>query len=243
MKTLCIIPARAGSKRVPGKNTKLLAGHPLIAYTIAVCLEADVYDRVIVSTDSEETAEIARSYGADVPFLRPAEFAMDTSPDIEYVRHALNDGLTRYDWFSIMRPTAPFRTTEAIQSMARRWELESHGADCLRTVHVSREHPAKMYSVMAIYLNPLLPFSDGKSPWHSHQHSMLPIIYTQNPLFEIGWAKNISLGNVSGDRIVGVGTTGGYLDFDIDTQDDWDYAEYLIETGRAKLPKVEKVPA
>ena len=86
---VALIPARHGSKRVPGKNVRPLAGHPMLAYTIAPAIESGVFESVIVSTDSEETAAIARHYGAEVPFLRPAAFAGDTSPDIEWVEHTL----------------------------------------------------------------------------------------------------------------------------------------------------------
>src|SRR5688500_7345028 len=84
-----LIPARAGSKRVPGKNVRMLGGHPLIAYSSASALDSDVLDAVSVSTDSPEIAEIARAFGAEVPFLRPAEMAGDRSPDIEWIRHLL----------------------------------------------------------------------------------------------------------------------------------------------------------
>jgi N-acylneuraminate cytidylyltransferase len=80
-----LIPARAGSKRVPDKNIRLLAGHPVIAYTIAAALESAVFSDVIVSTDSEQYAEIVRYYGAEVPFLRPSELAGDISPDIQWL--------------------------------------------------------------------------------------------------------------------------------------------------------------
>src|SRR6187401_3512522 len=86
---VALIPARQGSKRVPGKNIRLLNGHPMLAYTIAPAVESGVFDAVIVSTDSDETATIARHYGAEVPFLRPAAFASDTSPGIEWLEHAL----------------------------------------------------------------------------------------------------------------------------------------------------------
>ena len=86
---VALIPARQGSKRVPGKNVRLLHGHPTIAYTIAPALESGVFESVIVSTDSEEIAEVARHYGAEVPFLRPAAFASDTSPDIEWLGYTL----------------------------------------------------------------------------------------------------------------------------------------------------------
>ena len=87
---VALIPARSGSKRVPGKNVRKLAGHPLIAYTITVACQSDVFDDVIVSTNSERIADIARRYGADVPLLRPDEFSGDLSPDIEWVFNTLN---------------------------------------------------------------------------------------------------------------------------------------------------------
>src|SRR4029453_18800821 len=89
--TFCValIPARAGSKRVADKNIRVLGGHPLLAYTVAAARSAGTFARVLVSTDSEAYAEIARHYGADVPFLRPAELAGDLSPDIDWVAFTL----------------------------------------------------------------------------------------------------------------------------------------------------------
>ena len=86
---VALIPARAGSKRVPDKNIRPLAGHPLMAYTIEAALESGIFADVIVSTDSERYAEIARYYGAEVPFLRPPELAGDVSPDIEWIEYTL----------------------------------------------------------------------------------------------------------------------------------------------------------
>src|ERR1051325_3707005 len=114
---VALIPARQGSKRVPGKNIRFLNGHPALAYTIPPALESGVFDAVLVSTDSDETAAIARYYGAEVPFLRPAAFATDTSPDIEWVDYTLRELNTRgrrWDAFSLLRPTSPFRTPDTI---------------------------------------------------------------------------------------------------------------------------------
>ena len=116
-RAVALLPARGGSKRVPNKNVRRLGPHPLIAYTIRPAIESGVFDAVVVSTDSRETAEIARHYGAEVPFLRPAAFAGDLSPDIEWVEHALAtlEAMGRpYDCFSILRPTSPFRTAATI---------------------------------------------------------------------------------------------------------------------------------
>ena len=133
---VALIPARQGSKRVPGKNIRLLKGHPMLAYTIAPAIQSGVFDAVIVSTDSEETAAIARHYGAEVPFLRPDVFATDTSPDIEWVDYtlrALQTRSRRWDAFSLLRPTSPFRTAATMQ---RAWQLfaSEPGVDSLRAV-------------------------------------------------------------------------------------------------------------
>ena len=110
---VALIPARAGSERVPGKNVRPLAGHPLLAYSIAAAHESAIFDAVVVSTDSEQIAEIALRYGAAAPELRPPEIATATSPDIEWVLHAMRD--RGEDAFAILRPTSPFRTAGTIR--------------------------------------------------------------------------------------------------------------------------------
>jgi N-acylneuraminate cytidylyltransferase len=121
---VALIPARAGSKRLPDKNIRPLDGHPMIAYTISAALESGVFDAVIVSTDSDRIARVALHYGAEVPFLRPTELAGDTSPDIEWVEYTLNklaEVDRRYDCFSILRPTSPFRKPGTIR---RAWSAQ-----------------------------------------------------------------------------------------------------------------------
>lgn len=117
---LGVIPARGGSKGVPRKNVRVLCGKPLIAYTIEVALAAQhLFHRVIVSTDDQETAEIARHYGADVPFLRPPELAADDVPTVPVLRHAVTfvetqDNL-RFDWICLLQPTEPLRTVQDLE--------------------------------------------------------------------------------------------------------------------------------
>ena len=103
---LALIPARSGSKRVADKNIRPLAGHPLIAYTIAAARESGIFSSIVVSTDSEQYAEISRKYGAEVPFLRPAEISGDVSPDIEWIEFTLKrlkEAGREYDCFSILK--------------------------------------------------------------------------------------------------------------------------------------------
>ena len=106
---IALIGARAGSERVPGKNVRRLAGHPLLAYAIETARQSEVFDRIVVSTDSERIAQVARWYGADVPFLRPEEYSTSTSPDIEWIAWTLPQLEERYDLFAIVRATNPFR--------------------------------------------------------------------------------------------------------------------------------------
>src|ERR1051326_4425654 len=101
---VAFVPARSGSKRLPDKNIKVLGGHPVMAYTIAAARASGVFSAVVISTDSERYAALAKHYGAEAPFLRPPGIAGDLSPDIEWVDHALTtlekDG-RRFDCFSI----------------------------------------------------------------------------------------------------------------------------------------------
>ena len=125
---VALIPARSGSTRVADKNAKPLGGHPLMAYAIAGARASGIFDAVICSTDTGRLARIAHHYGAEIPFLRPAEFATSTSPDIEWVDDLLKrlkaEGRT-YDCFSILRPTSPFRTAETTKRVTG---LEEHWA-------------------------------------------------------------------------------------------------------------------
>ena len=138
---VALIPARAGSERVPQKNVRPLAGHPLIAYAIATAQQAGVFQRVLCSTDSEEIAEIARWYGAEVPFLRPAEFARDESPDIDVFRHLLcfmrNAGEPLPELLVHLRPTGPVRRVALIDQAIEKI-LADPEADSLRSVSANR---------------------------------------------------------------------------------------------------------
>ena len=235
-----LIPARAGSKRVAGKNIRPLAGHPLLAYTVAAARESGVFGAVIVSTDSEEIAAIARYYGAEVPFLRPAAMAGDTSPDIAWVRFTL-DALASagrsWDCFSLLRPTSPFRQAATIR---RAWaRFTSAGpVDSLRAVEPCRQHPGKMWVIPGDRMAPLLPDGPSDPPWHSTPYQALPRVYVQNASLEIAWWRTVvETGSIAGRTIVPF-LTEGYEGFDVNDAGDWWYAEHLVRTGEASLPDV-----
>ena len=250
---VALIPARQGSKRVPGKNVRLLHGHPVLAYTIRPAIESGIFESVIVSTDSEEIADVARHYGAEVPFLRPAGLASDTSPDIEWLDHALRtlrDAGRQWDAFSLLRPTSPFRTAATI---GRAWDLfvAQEGVDSLRAIEKCAQHPGKMWVVRGQRMYPLLPFTsraasvNGRTsevPWHSTPYQALPPVYVQNASLEIAWTRVVlEQGSLAGDVVVPF-VTEGYEGFDINDPTDWMVAERLVADGTVTLSGIKQAP-
>jgi CMP-N,N'-diacetyllegionaminic acid synthase len=241
MSFVALVPARAGSSRIPGKNVRILGRHPLLAYTIAAADASGVFDRVIVSTDSEEIADVARHYGAEVPFLRPTELAGSRSPDIDWVLHALQALDSAHDGFSILRPTSPFRQPGTVAAALARF-IEVADADSLRAVELCRQHPSKMWTRQGDWLEPLLPNDGSGTPAHSRQYQSLPPVYAQNGSLEIAWTRTaLELGSISGERIVGF-ELPAEEGFDLNWQEDWYAAERMVELGVQELPVVLQEP-
>jgi CMP-N,N'-diacetyllegionaminic acid synthase len=241
---VALIPARAGSKRVPHKNIRPLAGHPMIAYTIAAALQSGVFSAVIVSSNSDQVCDIARHYGAEVPFQRPAEFAGDLSPDIEWLAYTLSklkESGRLFDCFSILRPTSPFRRPETIR---RAWDafLAEDGVDSLRAVEKCKQHPGKMWVVRGNRMMPLMPLSPAEQPWHSSQYQSLPEVYVQNASLEIAWTRVVFEERTIGGNVFMPFLTRDYEGFDINTPHDWALAEQLLSRGEASLPSVTQRP-
>lgn len=238
-----MIPARAGSKRVPNKNIRPLAGHPLLAYTIRAAIDSGVFRKVVVSTESEEIAEVARRYGAEVPFLRPAEFADDASPDIDWVRHLLQELIARgepYECCSILRPTNPFRRAETIR---RAWDaFRTDGrADSLRAVRRCTEHPAKMWVLEGARMRPVMPNPDPAGPpWFSMPYQALPPVYVQNAALEIAWCTvPLRLGTIAGNSLMPF-VMDAIESLDINEPDDWLLAEHHAGANPGLLPDVSE---
>jgi N-acylneuraminate cytidylyltransferase len=227
------VPARAGSERVPGKNVRELGGHPLIAYSIAAARESGLFDAIVVSTDSEEIAEIARRYGAEVPVLRPAEIATATSPDIEWVRHMLDtlgqEGRT-FEIFSLLRPTSPFRGADTIRRAWEQFVSVDPPADSIRAVELCRQHPGKMWVIEGELMRPLLDQKQGEVPTHSRQYKPLPEVYVQNSSLELAWTRITADNEIAGERVIPF-LTDEAEGFTIDYEADWEHAERMIESG------------
>lgn len=246
MKKIAFIPARSGSKRIKDKNIYQLNGAPLIAYSIISAIKSNIFDDVVCATDSKEYADIAISYGASVPFLREENSSGDHSPDIAWLKYMLL-GLEykrmTYDYFSILRPTSPFRTAETIKRAWRKFTAFEHRCDSLRAVELCSQHPGKMWSLVDDYLLPIMPFSintgvgDDMTPMHSSQYASLPKVFVQNASLEISKTINIFEKNsISGVNILGF-KTKDYEGFDINYPIDLMIAEQLISSKSIILDK------
>ena len=236
---IALIPARSGSERVPQKNIRRLARHPLLAYAVATARQAGIFDRVVCSTDSTEIAEIARRYGAEVPFLRPAEYATATSPDIEWIADTLERLDERYDLFAIVRATNPFRGPDAFRRGLEQL-LATPEADSIRAVERVKQHPGKMWVLEGKTMRPLLDQSHLDVAWHAGQYQALPEVYVQNSALEIAWTRVVSQTGTREGRVVAPFFTTGYEGFNVDDEEDWERAKALVASGAATLPRVER---
>ena len=238
---IAFVPARAGSERVKGKNVRRLAGHPLIAYAIATARSSGVFDRVVCSTDSEEIAEIARWYEADVPFLRPPEYATSTSPDIEWLSYTLHELPERYDLFALVRATNPFRGPDVVRRGLEQL-LATPEADSIRAVERVKQHPGKMWVLEGRTMRPVLDQSHLHEAWHAGQYPALPEVYVQNSALEIGWTRCVFEHGTREGRVVAPFLTQGLEGFNVDDEEDWERAEALLASGRATLVEVDRDP-
>ncbi|MBI5667990.1 MAG: acylneuraminate cytidylyltransferase family protein [Chloroflexi bacterium] len=187
-RVLALIPARGGSKGIPRKNVMPLAGKPLIAYSILQAQASRHITRVIVSTDDDEIAAVAREWGAEVPFMRPAEYAQDLSPDIDAFRHALlwleQQENYRPDLVVHLRPPGPVRRVELIDA-AIELLLAHPDADAVRSVSLARQTPYKMWRIAADgKLEPLLRV-EGMPDCQSVPRQQLPVVYWQNGYVDV----------------------------------------------------------
>lgn len=233
---LALVPARGGSKSIPRKNLVPVGGKPLIAYSIEQARASRFVSRTVVSTDDPEIAAVARTYGAEVPFLRPVEYAEDMSPDIDVFRHALNwladhEGY-HPDLVVHLRPTGPVRRVEMIDQ-AIALMLEHPDADALRSVSIPVQTPYKMWRIEGGHLRPLLTLNGVAEPY-SMPRQKLPEVWWQNGYVDIVRPHTIlELGVMCGDKILPFVMDEPMLEVD--------YAENLpvVEEALVRLAKGE----
>lgn len=237
-KTVALIPARRGSKRIPGKNVRLLAGHPLISYSIAAAAESGVCDRIICSTDCSEIATIAETYGAVVPSFRPAELATDGAHDIGFVRHAIENWLDSEEEFIVLlRPPNPLRRGSSIAGALTQLRT-TEWADSIRALRPVSEHPGKMWRVDA--RGEATTYLDQGGSYNGPTQD-LEELYVQSSALEIVRTSAVKRHqSISGDRVVAL-ELSGYEGLDLNSELDWMLVEQLVEKQPDLLPTPRRV--
>lgn len=231
---LALIPARSGSKSVPHKNIRLINGKPMMAYSIEHARDSKYINRIIVSTDSEKYAEIAKEYGAEVPFLRPAEYAGDDSTDLEVFTHCLKT-LRETEGYEAdivvqLRPTYPIRRVSDIDNMIEIL-LSSADITSVRSIAAAKEIPYKMWKMEED--GKIKPLMTEIPECYNMPRQRLPKVYYQNACIDVvrGWVIEKEQ-SMNGKNIY------GYVmedNFDIDTEDEFRKAqEYLNISGGGK---------
>jgi N-acylneuraminate cytidylyltransferase len=226
-----LIPARSGSKRIKDKNIALIGDKPLIAFTIETALGISESSKVIVSTDSKEIAENARSFVATVPGHRPPIFATDLSPDIDWVLHAVNTwpNIKESEFLAILRPTSPLRTASTI-IRALECLKNNPDFDSLRAVRSIKEHPGKMWRKVGIAIEPYIAETSilTGAPSHSSPMQALEQLWIQDASLEIVRTKKIlETKSIAGKKVLGFEMPNNE-GFDINYIEDLEYLRFLL---------------
>ena len=235
---LAVIPARGNSKSIPRKNIKELAGFPLIAYSIAAATQAAKVTRVIVSTDDEEIAQVARQFGAEVPFMRPAEYAQDQTLDLPVFEHALT-WLREQEGYEAdvviqLRPTSPIRPSHCVDDAIE--ILQTHPqADCVRGVVIAGQNPYKMWHIQPDgVLRPILTVEGIKEAYNAPRQALPPVYWQTGHVDAIRPATILEKHSMTGAVIYPLLIDQSFT-IDIDTMYDWQNAERLIMGGSLEM--------
>lgn len=240
---LAIIPARGGSKGIPGKNIKNFAGFPLIAYSIMAGLQSESVTRVIVSTDDEEIAQIARQYGAEAPFLRPDQYAQDDTLDLPVAKHCL-EWLAEHENYHPeavvwLRPTSPIRPLDCVDR-AIRLLMDHPEADSVRGVVPAGQNPFKMWTIdeQTQKMIPLLGVEGIPEPYNAPRQA-LPDVYWQTGHIDAMWTRTVLEKNsMTGDFLLPLMIDPRYT-VDIDLPSDWHDAEQVVLSNARGLAMVD----
>lgn len=227
-KVVALIPARAGSKGVPHKNIKNLGGRPLIEWSIQACLKSKLIDRVIVSTDSQDYADLAIKLGAEVPFLRPQEISGDRSTDYDFILHALN-------WLSLnskepdllvhIRPTTPYRNPKLIDDAIKVFSSDPK-ATALRSVHEMSESAYKTFEIATTGQLKRLGADSTELDAANSARQQFPATYQANGYVDVLSPHFIrSHGLIHGNWVIPFMTPSVV---EVDTSEDFEHLEFLL---------------
>ena len=231
-KVLAVVGARSGSKAIPNKNIKPLLGKPLMAWVIEAAKASKYVARVVLSTDSKEYAEVGKRYGAETPFLRPAEFATDATPDFDYLYHAATWLRDNEHWQAdiILRlpPTTPLCTSESIDACVELL-INNSEADSSRTITTASKHPYKLWRINGKYLEPFLPEAfTGLADAHNMPRQAFPPAFSHVDVIALRWNTLVEKKAMAGEKILyhQIPKTDAV---DIDTEIDFVVAEALLK--------------
>lgn len=224
---VAVIPARSGSKGIVNKNIKLLAGYPLIAYSIKAAQLANSIGRIITSTDSKDYANLAREYGSEVPFLRPSEISCDNSTDYDFVSHLLqwmlkNEGKLP-EYLVHLRPTTPLREVNIIDA-AIAYIKQSKEATSLRSVHEMSESAYKTFEIQGDRLKPIGSNSFDLDEFNDPRQRFNKTYQANGYVDVIKTAYVLENNKLHGDHVIAFVTPHVV---EVDMPDDFNYLEYL----------------
>ncbi len=228
---VAIIPARSGSKSLVDKNIKELSGHPLIAYSIVAAKLSKKIDRVIVSTNSQEYADIARQYGAEVPFIRPDEFSTDTATDKDFLVHAMNwleenEGRTPEYWVHL-RPTTPLRDAKVVDNAIDEI-MQDKSATSLRSGHKAPESPLKWFVKDNRYFKGLVSGEDYNLPKEAFKQVYIPDGFVD--IIKSSFVMNNK--EIHGDKMIGFESP---VCTEVDSVEEFEYIQYQLDKNGSEL--------
>lgn len=227
-KVLALIPARAGSKGVPNKNVRLLGGHPLLAWSIAVCRKSAAIERTIVSTDSPDYAAQAEKWGAEAPFLRPAEISGDRAIDYDFIVHALDWLAERGEepeYVVHIRPTTPLRNPALIDQAVRAFR-DAPKATALRSVHEMPESAYKSFEIAAGGQLKRLGSDSTALDAANNARQQFPATYYANGYVDVLSTAFIrKAGLIHGDHVLAFVTPPVV---EVDTEEDFAHLEFQL---------------
>lgn len=226
---VALIPARSGSKGVPDKNIRLLGEHPLIAWSIMAAKKSKLIDRIIVSTDSSFYADIAKKYGAEVPFLRPVEISSDISTDYDFIHHAIEWLSIHHEkpkWIAHIRPTTPFRNPSEIDRAISLFK-GNQIASSLRSAHEMSESAYKTFEINTNGFYKMVGNTYQNLDFANNARQLFSSTYQANGYIDVLSVEYIlSKAAIHGDKVMPFITNHSY---EVDTEDDFGLLEYQLK--------------
>ncbi len=228
---VAIIPARSGSKSLVDKNIKHLSGHPLIAYSIAAAKLSKKINRVIVSTNSQEYADIAKQYGAEVPFIRPDKYSTDAATDKDFLVHAMswfeeNENSVPEYWVHL-RPTTPLRSVEIIDNAINEI-VQDNNATSLRSGHKAPESPLKWFVKSNRYFRGLVDGEDYNLPKEAFEQVYIPDGFVD--IVKSSFVMNNK--EIHGDKMIGFESP---VCTEVDSVEEFEYIQYQLDKNGSEL--------